>query len=274
MPTKHYQKIRRSRFQLGRYLFFLVVSFSCVTTVNAQTVDVCDDENLWPPYTIVKDGQVTGAMVEMTEAIFKKIEIPHTLHLTPWKRCLYQVENFSGDPPFEVFINGTFSEERSKKYLVSETIYSTGNAFFYSNQHFKQRPEINSLSDLQGYSVCGVHGYNYEMYKIKPEQLKVTANDLHSAFRLLKSGRCEIILNAYSVPFGSLFTDTPMIDDSVSAEIFTELPVQTFHMFVSRKSPRAQFLIDRINDSIRELKSNGTAGQIFKKYLPDCGTDC
>ena len=274
MPQKHYQKMRRSHLRPGRYLLLLIVSFGFISSLHAETVDVCDDENLWPPYTITKDGKVTGAMVEMTDAIFSKIEIPHSLHLTPWKRCLYQVENFSGEPPFEVFINGTFSEERAQKYLVSETIYSTGNAFFYSNQKFKQRPEINSLADLQRFSVCGVHGYNYEMYKIKSEQLKVTANDLHSAFRLLKSGRCEIILNAYSVPFGSLFTDTPMIDDTVSAEIFSELPVQTFHMFVSRKSPRAEYLINAINDSIRELKSSGVAETIFKKYLPDCGTDC
>jgi len=274
MLQKRYKNMSRSCFQFSQRLLFLLVSFGFATALNAQMVEICDDENLWPPYTIMKGQQVTGAMVEMTDAIFKKIEISHVLHLTPWKRCLYQVENFSGNPPFEVFINGSFSEERSKKYLVSDAIYSTGNAYFYSNQYFKQRPKINQLSDLQGFSVCGVHGYNYEMYKIKPEQLRVTASDLHSAFRLLKSGRCEIILNAYSVPFGSLFTDTPMIDDTVSAEIFTELPVQTFHMFVSRKSPRAKFLIDAINESIRELKASGRAESIFKKYLPDCGTDC
>lgn len=237
-------------------------------------VAVCDDENLWPPYAFLKDQQLTGAMIEATDAIFKTALLDYQIYLTPWKRCLYQVEHFSGEPAFEVFINGSYSEERAKKYLISDAVYSTGNAYFYSNEMFDDKPHINALADLKDFSVCGVHGYNYDMYKIKPSQLSVVAYDLHAAFRLLKSGRCEVILNAYSVPFGSLFTDNPMIDDSIQAVIFDELPSQSFHVFVSRKTPRANFLINQINTAIQQLKSDGTLETLFRAYLPNCGTEC
>ncbi|WP_284383290.1 substrate-binding periplasmic protein [Litoribrevibacter albus] len=263
-------------------LFSLILGALLVINAHASTdhltqnapVAVCDDENLWPPYAFIQDHTLTGAMIETTKAIFNLANIPYQIHLTPWKRCLYQVEHFQGDPTFEVFINGTYSEERASKFLVSQTVYSTGNAYFYSKDMFDAAPHIKTLSDLNDFSVCGVHGYNYDMYKIKARQLSVVANDLHSAFRLLKSGRCEVILNAYSVPYGSLFTDNPMIDDSIEAKIFEELPAQSFHVFVSKKTPRAGFLINQINQAITTMKNNGQIDAIFRKYLPDCGADC
>lgn len=244
------------------------------SNANNASVAICDDENLWPPYAFLKNGQLTGAMVETTNAIFQHLELPHTIHLSPWKRCLYQVEHFKGEPAFEVFINGSFSKERATKYLVSQPVYTTGNAYFYSEEMFDAAPHIKSLSDLNDFSVCGVHGYNYDMYKIKRSQMSVVANDLHSAFRLLKSGRCEIILNAYSVPFGSLYTDNPMIDENIKAKVFEELPTQSFHIFVSKKTPRAAFLLQQINSALTTLKENGELDRIFRNYLPDCGMNC
>ncbi len=260
---------------LASSLFYLPVSHagSDHLTQNAP-ISVCDDENLWPPYAFLQDDTLTGAMIELTDALFKEADLPYNIHLAPWKRCLYQVEHFEGEPAFEVFINGSYSAERAEKFLVSSPVYTTGNAYFYSQELFDSAPHINTLSDLSDFTVCGVHGYNYDMYRIKPSQLSVVANDLHSAFRLLKSGRCEVVLNAYSVPFGSLFTDNPMIDDTIRANIFDELPAQSFHIFVSKKTPRAQFLLDKINAAITTLKQNGTTDRIFRKYLPDCAADC
>lgn len=281
------KKHKDSLFPTIKTLFYLsafllsMIPLSFNATANTQThlkayapVTVCDDENLWPPYVFTKDSKVTGAMVELLDAIFKKTQIDHTLTLTSWKRCLYQVEHFSGEPRFEVFINGTFSEERAQKFLVSDQVYSSGNAYFYSKTQFPVAPEINKLSDLKNYSVCGVHGYNYEMYGLTSSDLSVTAADLHSLFRLLKSNRCDIILNAYSVPFGSLFTDKPMLDNTVDARIIESLPKQSFHIFVSRKTPRAKYLISEINQALQALKEDGTIHAIFSQYLPECGADC
>ncbi|MFC3152552.1 substrate-binding periplasmic protein [Litoribrevibacter euphylliae] len=264
--------------KLSIFLLMLALPFTATAAKDHLTqgapIAVCDDENLWPPYAFTKNKQLTGAMIDATEAIFTTAQLNYQIYLKPWKRCLSQVEHFSGEPAFEVFINGSYSEERAQKFLVSEPVYSTGNAYFYSNTMFDEKPHINNLADLKDFSVCGVHGFNYEMYQIKPSQLSVVASDLHAAFRLLKSGRCEVILNAYAVPFGSQFTDSPMIDDTIKAEIFDELPSQSFHVFVSRKTPRASFLIDQINTAIQRLKKDGSLDRIFRTYLPDCGAEC
>ncbi len=264
-------------------LYFLTLMYTLLINsawagTNQASVTICDDENLWPPYTFIKQTnegpKVTGAMVELVDAIFQQMDIEYSLTLSPWKRCLYQVENYSGTPPYEIFINGSFSEERAEKFLISDRVYSSGAAYFYSNKIFPKGPEIQTLSDLKDYSICGVHGFNYEMFQVTQHQLSVSAGDLHAAFRLLKNNRCELLLNAYSVPFGSKFTDKPMIDDSISAKIIEELPHQQFHLFVSRQSPRASYLLNKINDTIQALKQTGQADQIFRQYLPDCGTDC
>ncbi|GAA3943529.1 substrate-binding periplasmic protein [Litoribacillus peritrichatus] len=260
------------------FLLFLVLTAPKILADDNTTVTICDDENLWPPYTFIRESasqpEVTGAMIELVDAIFKHSQLTYSLSLTPWKRCLYQVEHYSGAPAYEVFINGSFSEERAAKFLVSDRVYSSGAAYFYSQKTFPNGPDIKRLADAKDYTICGVHGYSYEMFNITADHIAISAGDLHAAFRLLKNNRCEIILNAYSVPFGSKFTDKPMIDDTIKARIFDELPHQQFHIFISRQSPRAEKLVSQINRSIQYLKNSGQADKIFRQYLPECGTDC
>lgn len=259
----------------------LIAGLFSSLSVSAETkkVFVCDDENFWPPYTFQEKGadgrvEVSGAMVELTKEIFQLADIPFKLVLTPWKRCLYQVENHSGLPAYEVFINGSYSDERAEKFLVSDIVYSAGAAYFYTTSKYPDGLVIDNLVDITNYKLCGVHGFNYDMYQVSSDDIAISAGDLHAAFQLLMSGRCELLLNAYSVPFGSKFTDKPMIDDSVRSGLIESIPSQTFHMFVSRKSSRGESLLKTINTSIEQLKASGRTETIFRKYLPDCGAEC
>lgn len=259
--------------------FFAGLLSSVSVYAEFQKVYVCDDENFWPPYTFLAtadDGEayISGAMVELTQEIFQLADIPFELVLTPWKRCLYQVEHHRGSPAYEVFINGSYSAERNEKFLVSDPVYSSGAAYFYSESKYPDGLIIEDLQNITDYKICGVHGYNYDMYQVSPNDIAISAGDLHAAFQLLMSGRCDLLLNAYSVPFGSKFTDKPMIDDSIRSALIERIPSQTFHMFVSRKSPRSQSLLNIINTSLEHLKASGKTEEIFRRYLPDCGAGC
>ncbi|OZG73211.1 hypothetical protein BTA51_12075 [Hahella sp. CCB-MM4] len=251
-----------------------ILSVAFVNSAIAKPVQVCDDGAEWPPYiyyqrdnnTINKE-QLTGATKDLMDRIFSIAGLEYTVELIPWNRCLNEVKSGSR---YEMLSNAGSNPERMENYHRSLAIYSTTPGVFFSKTKFPQGVKLSGAKDLNQYKLCGIRGYNYEMYLkagVKDEVDMGTDNAQATLSKVL-SGRCDIFLSIIEPIFGAVAIGQYQLDANLSHEPVPGIEPTKFYLWVSRKSSRAEDLLEKVNQGIRQLQENGEAETIYKKYLP------
>jgi polar amino acid transport system substrate-binding protein len=188
-----------------------------------------------------------------------------TFDILPWKRCLNYVENYSklGDP--EIAIDATFNTERAKKFLYVGPMYAISTAVFYSRKRFPDGPRskktggvISWINEMQHFSICGILGWNYEMYYVEhgiPRSNKVirTPAGYQGMFRMLSSGRCDLVETHPALVLGTMIAGDLDMPKDIACSKMNEEP-EKFYMIVARKSPRAEELVARLSTALIYLK--------------------
>jgi len=249
--------------------------------VIAQPVNICDGNEEWPPYIYYSrvEGKpdteaVVGATVDLLDEVFKLINMQHSITLIPWKRCTHEVLKFDGKKhQFEAFANGSFSFERAEKYYISIPIYTTHQGVFYSKSKFPTRPPLQKASDLNHYKICGVHGYNYEMlYKdfglVRDKKIYTLAKTPVAVLKMITQSKCDVFVNSIEPIYGGPAIGAYQIPPDIAHILIPGASPSTFHIYVSKNSPRAFELITKLNKAIIMLQKNGVSKSIFAKYLP------
>lgn len=256
---------------------FLVASSVAI----AQPVRICDDDTEWPPYTYYPrvDGKpdksrLTGAVVELLDEIFKINEMEYSIKLLPWKRCLNEVYRFGENRKFEVFTDGSFSVERTNKYYLSTMIYTTHQGVFYSKKKYPNGVPMQKSSDLNHFKLCGVHGWNYEYlytdYGVaKDKKIDTGAKNIHHALTKISKLRCDVLPNSLEPVYGGVAVEKYTIPEDIASMPIPGVDPTTFHIFVSKSSPRAYELLTKINQAILILQHNGVSKKIFNKYFSE-----
>lgn len=247
----------------------------------AQPVNICDDETEWPPYTYYQrvkgqpdKSKLTGAVVELLDEVFKLIGMKHSITMLPWKRCLIEVKKFDKSQKYEMFINGSFSMERAEEYYLSTPIYETHQGVFYSKKKYPSGIPISKPSDISNFKICGVLGYNYEYlytdYGIaKGIKIDTGAKSIYIVMRKIEAGRCDILVNSIESIYGATAIGKYTIPSDIGTMPLPGIEPTTFHVFISKSSPRAYELLTKINQGILILQHSGISKRIFKKYLPE-----
>lgn len=121
------------------WLWALVAGILSSFSVVAQTVHICRNGSEYPPYVYWEriDGEInktrlTGATTDFLKEIFKEAGLEYTETLIPWSRCIREVERFGKNGKYEVFTDGSFSETRAQKYLITAPIYRLSEGMWYS----------------------------------------------------------------------------------------------------------------------------------------------
>jgi len=246
--------------------------------VAAQPVHICDDEAEFPPYTYWEringkpnKSRLTGATTEFMEEIFSLIGMKYTHEMLPWIRCRREVEHFGKSLKYEVFSNGSYSEERAKKFYVTAPIYKTHEGLWYSKKKFPKGPEIRQANDINQYELCGVLGNNYEWLPVLgvTREVETGAKNMRSVLMKLSSGRCDFYVGGLENTYGGEAIGQYTIPEDV---VGIRFPVgdrePTFHFFIAKTSPRSFELYTKINQAILLLQYRGKAEEIYKRYLP------
>ncbi len=267
------------RYILSLFIFAVLPALIANTVIAApETVAICDDGGEWPPYIyfnrtngkIDKSAPLEGATIELFDEIFKRSGLEYSIELIAWKRCLEEVTNFGANKNYEIVTNGSYNEYRQKNYYVSAPLYKTHQGLFYSADKHKQAPVIKSAKDLNKYSLCGILGYNYTMYTALgvKEEIDTGAKSLVTVLKKISEGRCDFFPSPMEPVLGGQTIGLYKLPENIK---FVEAPwvgTTTFHLFVSKSSPRAYELYTKINQQIMILQGKGIATNIFRKYLP------
>ena len=274
-----YRKRKYLRFTniLYTLVFILSVSLFSIQTVFAEAVHICDDAAEWPPYIYYQrvngkpdKSTITGATVDLLKALFKEIKMEFTIELLPWKRCLTEVDQFGQSGKYEVFVDGSYNEERYNKYYLSTPLYKTHVGVFYSKKRFPEGPPITQASDLNQYRLCGMFGYNFEPFISAGVTTNISTAGKNNTtnFLLLEKQRYDFFLSAIEPVYGSHVIGQHTIPEEIMSFPVLGIKKFTFYLFVAKSSPRAFELYTKINQAIIKLHETGISEAIFKKYLP------
>ncbi|WP_170230532.1 substrate-binding periplasmic protein [Roseibium hamelinense] len=245
----------------------------CFLSVSAQadTLKICDDQEGWPPYIYhpVENGRVNtdkieGAAVEFMTAVFADAGIEYLLELLPWKRCMYEVASFGPSGGFEAFSNGSFTEERAATYLITKPLYETTSGLFYNPAYHPNGLDLMTVADTKKYKFCGVFGYAYENWVIG--DIDTSAKSTELALKMVEAGRCDAVPTAIEPVLGSAAVGNPIVPAGLRIQTFETAENATYHIYISRASPRAEELRSKIDASIAKLRQDGTHAAIFDKY--------
>ncbi|ARU55876.1 amino acid ABC transporter [Oleiphilus messinensis] len=260
--------------------FWLVMLLTPVTLSAEQPiVNVCDDQAEFPPYTYYErvNGQkntskISGAMMDVLTEITKLTGFSFSVKLLPWSRCLYEIAT---KDKFEMYMNAIYTKKRGEMAYMTKRIYTMSRGYWYSKEKYPNGLVIDFMDELKNYRLLGVYGWSYETYGIQDEDKIFVGKgkNYSNAFEMLKMGRGDILLGGYPVAYGFESVGQKIAPNGFQWSTISSAPPSEFHIFISKRSPRAKELLTKINQAIDTLNKDNTIDTIFKHYI-QCGKHC
>jgi len=232
-------------------------------------ISICDDENEWPPYSYFQrvDGKKTGILAGYAVAVIGEIlgsrHITHKIELIPWPRCLAVV---TLGQQYAMVLNMSFNAERERNFLFSRPYYATTAYYYYSKRNNPQGLQITRPTDLHKYRVCGVQGYNYEGYGMKPGEVDQGAKGFAPLISKMKLGRCALFLEKDEVMNGyAAIGKNFLADPDIGKAPLPGMKPNLFYFAVSKRFERAEELRAIIDEELIQMEANGKLGEMWKK---------
>lgn len=246
----------------------LVLQASPARAALPKVISVCDDGAEWPPYTYykrsygVKTDQLIGYSVDYLQRVLERKGMHFKLELIPWVRCMEAVDH--GD--YDMLLNAANNPERDRTYWVTKPYYALTPVYFYDQD--RSKPKVAKAEDLKKLRLCGVHGYSYVSFRLKPTEIDTGANDIARAFLKLKSNRCDAVPERLEIAVGYRALD--VVDYTrmnIGYEPVPWLKSVPFSMMVSRHIPYAKELLDLLNEGITEINAHNGARDLAARYM-------
>ena len=238
-----------------------------------NSIKICDDNAGWAPYAYIKNGKTDGFTVALSKQIFTRLNMKVQFDMIPWKRCLYMVKYFNKFHKYEIVADGTYNKEREKNYYRSLPIYQTNEAIFYSNKKFTKKQILNIIkTNVNSLKMCDVNGYQTEHYKKLlgyTNKIDKSAKNYKLVFKKILKNRCDAVLAPKEVVYGEEIMGQLKIPKGIQNAVIKKYKPFRFYLWVSKTSPRGKKLTDKINNTIKEIKKDGTYKKLYKKYILD-----
>jgi len=208
----------------------------------------------YPPYEFLKNGTPSGFNVELLKEASKLAGYDAVFSLTPWDKTLNDLETGKIDAVTGVY----FSEERSLKYDFSLPYILVSSGIFVLNDS-----NIEDLEDLEGLRI-GVqkkdimHDYVVSNYK---NSVVKTADDPIDALKLLERKKVDAVLLSSKIQ-GAYYLYENKIRN---IKYFNTGLSSHQYCFAVKKGNRK--LIEKLNESLFILKTNGTYNKLYEKWF-------
>jgi len=261
-------------------IFISIVLFASPLIAGQKPVRICNDSGEWAPYFYrerTTDGtmteRITGATIDSLDAIFEKIDLDYEFELLPWKRCVAYAERFDKVQEFEMFSEAGMNSWRQERFLPTrEPVYKRINVLYYNSDTFPDGLHVKTIQDMEKYKICVPAGFSFEFHVkagLQRELVDVShGSNYFDVIRKISLGFCDIMPANLAVVAGGETIGQFTIPDNV-AFVPDNTIDNTFYYYywISKTSPRAAELRDKIDQAIRELKASGRWEEIYQQYL-------
>ncbi len=233
------------------------------------TVAICDDENEWPPYSYYqrvagkKTETLTGYAVDVIGEIFSRHGVNYRIDLIPWPRC---VAVTTMGKHYAMVLNLSHNPEREKQFLFSRAYYTTTAYYFYSKRNHPNGLPIKSPADIGKFRVCGVQGYNYDGYGLKPGEVDQGAKNFPALISKMQLGRCVLFLEKDEVMTAyAAIGKNYLADPDIGKAPIPGMKPNLFYFGISKNFERAGELRALIDESLLHMEGNGRLGELWRK---------
>ncbi len=209
----------------------------------------------FPPYFVVENNfkVLGGYFVDYVKMAFTKAGVEYEIKGYPAKR-LYQ--NL-GEGTVQAFVGLIGVPEYDGKTLVSpEKIAEVVLEIYSIEVSNSNSPAIQSIEDLIGKSVIVINGYTYGGLKtfVDDPKNKITVmetSNYDSALSMLAAGRAPYMLGYKEV------TDEALAVGKINRLKRFVIKILPIHVHVSKNTPQAQILLNKLDRAFIELKAEG-----------------
>ena len=132
---------------------------------------------------------------------------------------------------------------------------------------FPEGPPIKSYKDLPRFKICGVYGQEYGSYHLEASMVDSGSRDIKAVLKKISKGRCDFFPNSIEPIYGFATIGESVIPKNVKAMVVPDLPKSTFHIFISKQSPRAEELVTKLSQAIIKIQHSSKYDEIFSKYF-------
>lgn len=220
----------------------------------------------WKPLLFEDNGIATGLDNDLTRLIVENSGCKLTFHQRPWARSLKEIAH--GIIDFTAAASLTEEREKYAHYSIS---YRDETMILLVAKGLSNKYPLKSLTDIVKYDFkLGVtrgvyYGEEYETIKSQPQINKhlYTSTGYYRNFEKLLNGQIHGIL-------GDKFSLMYMAKEKGA---LNKLEIHPLHinsdkvyLMFSKKTVSTD-TIDKINNSIKEVKNNGKYDNIIRRYL-------
>lgn len=231
-------------------IFLLILNI-----LSARTIVLATDP--FPPFHS-PEVKGYGFFAEIVQAAFKETGHDLKIEFVPWNRALELSENGY----YDGVIGALYSDERSKKYLFSDTVYKMGLSIFVNKNNKFTKKDLESKKNLK---LGRVRGYYYpsEESFIKNHSI-IESSTLENSLGALINNRLDYIIEANTVISHMLNQKFKNSKDKV-VEVET-LNYQEYKILISKKIKDKEEILNDFNFGLEKIKKNGVYSKILKKY--------
>ena len=243
-------------------LWFILLAgyIFCIPAVSANKayqVGILD----FPPYSVIeKSGAYKGILVDLMERVLTYAGIPYTVKGFPQKRLFSNLS--TGKTDIYMGIKGVpFYED---KVLFSDFAVAELDLRVYVR---KGTPLIKTIKELKDKRVIVIMGYGYgglvRFLKDPANHITVDPSHTHTlAFRKLKAKRADYILD-YRCPASITIKEVGI--EGIQSHSISKMGI---YFIVSKKTPGAAELMERIVNAYKSLKADGQLSDMLPILKP------
>lgn len=246
------------------------------TALAGKTIHFCGDGAGWPPFTYFKreGGRKTRDVVgydrDVLEEILTPLGIGLQLHMPPWNRCLFSVEQ---GKRYQVALSSSFNEDRNRTFLLTRSYYQTRMHYFFHRKKFPDGLTIRDGRELIEHGrLCGLHGYNYEgvvsRFGLTNKHVEMGAKNFPALKEKTLKGRCALFLARYEIFAGFSRIGMDLLEDGALGHApVPEAAPDAFHMLISRNYEHAETLKRILDEGFARLEKSGRLQALLERYL-------
>lgn len=258
-----------------RALVMLPMLLCCVAATAApgevpRQLTACGDINEFPPYTYFERdaGKMTpvvaGFNVDYLGILLNASQRSVTVELLPWKRCLL----LGALGKFDLVLDVSGQALRQRDFYIARSHYSIRPIMMFSET--MPPPPGDTPEVLARYKRCEVLGWDYSLYKLRPDQGGVTnPSTLDGALRMLRVCRCQVMVHNLELVLGMRQVGKAELLKGLTYRPITWLPTYDLHIAVSRKLTYARPLVDLLNRGRQDMDRAGEIQKLQRKYLSE-----
>ncbi len=91
-------------------ILILLGIFWCIGALQAQTIKIATDKNMWYPYSYEENGVSKGLHIDIVNQALENLGYSFVFTPLPWKRCLAMVERGK----FDAIISASYKPKRAE----------------------------------------------------------------------------------------------------------------------------------------------------------------